>query len=159
MKSFNLLVLGGLDMKWFLIGYLSHVWKEVIMAYRGLGSCCMFFSRNLRVFPRLCNIWFKIKRLRCPAFDKFDTKEMSFYVLQKRETFGTQTCAPAPIVPWIRLCIFWGWRLNGERISGICIKFTWNTLNALDIFYNVITYEQRFVKCSQKSQSLKKPIS
>ena len=90
----------------------------------GFGQLLHVFSRNLCVFPRLCNIWFKIKRLRCPAFDKFDTKEMSFYVLQKRKTFRTQTCAPPPKVPWIRLCIFWGWRLNGERISGICIKFT-----------------------------------
>ena len=90
------------------------------MAYWGLGSCCMFFY-EICVFPRLYNIWFNIKRLRCPAFDKFDTKEMSLCALQKRGTFGTQACAPAPKVPWIRLCILWGWRLNGEQISGSLI--------------------------------------
>ena len=44
--------------------------------YRGSGSCCMFFH-EIFVFLQPYYTWLKVKWLRCPAFNKFHTKQIS----------------------------------------------------------------------------------
>ena len=82
----------------------------------GFMKLLLVFSGNIHIFLIPYHTWLKGKHLRCPAFGKFNVKEMcllfdkerkfwrEYYSIFCAHLLGPQTTIPPSRVPWIQHC-------------------------------------------------------